>query len=192
MVSKANRERFMKHGVWHYPKPFSTRFEIPMDPRGKGRVRGIRPQGSKTLQTATKAFTAAPAASKGKMVFIPDNKTYKWETAFKNACKHFAPHKGILLGVLKLDILAVFDRPNYMLSKDWPDGLIWMGKTPDQDNIRKIVMDAMTMSKVFWNDDRQIVSGELRKVFRERDGEPRVIVRLQELTTQPVSADEWP
>lgn len=193
MVSKANREKLLKFGVYHYPKPADIRFEIFMDPRGKGRVRGIRPQGSKTFKTKTKAFTTAPASTGGKMAFVPDAKTYKWETAFKKECKKFAPHKGILLGSLRLDVLAVFARPGYMeKEKAFPDGLIWMANTPDQDNCRKIVMDAMGLTKKFWHDDRQVVAGELRKCFCERGGQPRIIVRLKELTEQPVSADVWP
>lgn len=171
-------EKKFQHGVEFYPKPASIRFTIPMEPRGKGRARGIVVQGKN--------------GAKATVRFIPDPDSHKWELAFAQACSYFAPHKGVLLSPLRVDILAIFPRPEYMMKPTWPDGLIYMASVPDQDNVRKIVLDAMTKSKVFWDDDRQIVAGETRTCYREKDGEDRVIVKVREATKPPVSADVWP
>lgn len=80
-----------------------------------------------------------------------------------------------LQGPVGVDILAVLPRPRRLCRRKDPDGLIWAPRRPDSDNIRKAVLDAL---KRHWADDGQVVDGATRKVYAERDGLPRLEVRV--------------
>lgn len=53
-------------------------------------------------------------------------------------------------------------------------------KKPDNDNIVKVVQDAL--NNIAYHDDVQIVDSQLRKFYSER---PRVVVTIREAETQP-------
>jgi len=125
-------------------------FTIEIEPIGKGRPRLGR-GGARTPE-----------------------KTRVWCAAFAMMARQYRPAE-VLRGPLRVDIDAVFTRPSRLHRKADPDGLIWKDTRPDKDNVEKAVLDALSE---FWVDDAQAVCGETRKFYAERDGVPRVSVRI--------------
>lgn len=136
-------------------------FEVPMPPRGKGRPRHTVVNGSVR-------------------VFTP-KETRNWEQQVGVAGLPHRPNE-VIEGPVRVDILAVMPRPKRLLRKKDPDGLIWCTSKPDSDNIRKSVLDAL---KTWWRDDSQVVDGRTIKVYAERTGHPRVMVRVRDCCTDP-------
>lgn len=99
-------------------------------------------------------------------------KTRQWERDFMLYALQHKPRKR-LLGPLHVDVLAVKRRPGRLGRKADPGGLIWAPVTPDQDNIRKIVLDALSP---YWRDDAQIVGGTTWKCYAEKGRSARVEV----------------
>lgn len=136
-------------------------FEVPMPPRGKGRPRHTVINGSVR-------------------VFTP-KETRNWEQQVGVAGLPHRPEE-VIEGPVRVDILAVMPRPKRLLRKKDPDGLIWCTSKPDSDNIRKSVLDAL---KTWWRDDSQVVDGRTIKVYAERTGHPRVMVRVRTWDLDP-------
>lgn len=78
----------------------------------------------------------------------------------------FLPHKPAepLKGLLRVTIIAFFRTP-----KSWSEAKKkraegkYRGKTPDSDNLEKIVFDAL--NKYIYHDDAQIVSNKTEKFY---------------------------
>jgi len=147
--------------------------EAPLPPRGKDRPGQTR-DGRRYTPAATK----------------------RWEAALALMAQAKLPPNQIE-GPIRVDILAALQRSKPMCERykrdnakrgiragqcKYPEGLIWHTKTPDSDNIRKIVLDAL---KAFWRDDSQVVCGETLKVYHEIDGRPRVVVRIRMAEKSP-------
>ena len=80
---------------------------------------------------------------------------------------------------VRVEIKAVFKRPEYMKAKRYPDGLIPHTKKPDGDNITKVVFDSVNqLGGLVWGDDCQVSSHDTNKYYSERDGEPYLEVAL--------------
>ena len=134
-------------------------FEVPLPPRGKDRPRVTR---------SGHAFT--PAA------------TRRWESSLALMAQQQLP-RTVLDEPVRVDVLAVLARPKRLLRKSDPGGLIWAPVKPDSDNILKATLDAL---KAFWRDDAQVVDTRILKAYAERDGRPRMVIRIR--STDPVSA----
>ncbi len=82
----------------------------------------------------------------------------------------------------RIDITAVFQRPERISRKKDPDGLIPMGKRPDLDNVIKSVIDGCSIPPgMIWNDDGQVSCIRADAYYAEKDQGPRteiVIYRL--------------
>jgi len=141
-------------------------FEVPMPPRGKGRPR----------------YTVVNGSAR---VFTP-KETRSWESQVAIAGLPSRP-KEVIEGPVRVDILAVLPRPKRLLRKMDPDGLIWCCSKPDSDNIRKSVLDAL---KTWWRDDSQVVDGRTIKVYAERTGHPRCMVRIRTWDIDPNELSE--
>ncbi len=140
---------------------------LPLAPHGKQSVRAG--QG--------RAFTA--------------QKTRRW---MNDAARLFAAYlpSEKLEGPYRVDILAVVERPQYMRMRykrtgeaKYGEGLLWAPTKPDIDNIRKVVQDALERHLT---DDKAVVDGRTVKVYSEIDGLPRVVVRIRQVTDDPVAA----
>ena len=116
-------------------------------------------------------------------VYAP-KETRKWEQQVGVSGLRSRPDE-VIEGPGRVDILAVMPRPKRLLRKKDPDGLIWCTSKPDSDNIRKSVLDAL---KTWWRDDSQVVDGRTMKVYAERTGHPRVMVRVR--TWNPDTAEQ--
>lgn len=90
---------------------------------------------------------------------------------------------------LRVDITFYFPRPmsHYGTGKN-ADRLKasapkWHTKTPDIDNLRKFVMDAM--NKTFWRDDSIICEGFTRKIYSDM---PRTEIVIQTINKEVLEA----
>lgn len=91
-------------------------------------------------------------------------------------------------GPIKLNLFFIFPRPkshyrtgknSHLLKDSAPK--YWHIQTPDSDNMKKAVMDALTGLEV-WNDDCQVCSGNIDKVWTfGEDDRPGCYIHIQEL-----------
>jgi Holliday junction resolvase RusA-like endonuclease len=131
---------------------FDVLIEVPLPPKGKGRPRATR---------TGRVYTPA--------------ETRRWETTLAMMAAERLPEV-VLEGPLRVDVLAVLPRPKRLLRKSDPDGLLWAPAKPDTDNVVKALLDAL---KAFWRDDAQVVELVAHKVYAERDGRPRMVIRIR-------------
>lgn len=134
-------------------------FEVPMPP--------------KAHQRATPMYNP----HLGRAVMVTPAATRRWQMDLASIAADHMP-RVILDEVLRLDILAVLMRPKTKSTKRHVDGLMWAGCTPDVDNIAKNVSDAL---KSFWVNDSRIADERILKVYAEKGGRPRVLVRIRSL-----------
>ncbi len=135
-------------------------FIVPGQPQGKGRPR------------VTKHGTFTPPKTKAYMQLV-----HASARAVIREC---------VAGPIRVDILAVLGRPKRLCRVSDPDGFIWAPVKPDQDNIRKVILDALNLGIIV--DDAQVVSGETLKVYAEKGGKARVMVTICKL---PPVTDKW-
>ena len=134
-----------------------VKFEIPGKPTGKGRPQFTR-------NGHVHAYTPDATESYENLVKL----YYKINT-----------HGAKLNGEIKASIVAVFPVPKSDSKKKRAqklEGTIRPTVKPDCDNIAKIVLDAL--NHIAYDDDSQVVSLELQKIYGE---EPKTIVTLEEL-----------
>lgn len=122
------------------------RLVIPGQPIGKGRPR------IGTFRGHGRAFTP--------------QKTVRWEDAAVVAIRS-AVGSPMLSSPLRLDIVAVFDRPKRMLAKKWQNRRELHISKPDKDNVEKIVADALQKAGVI-RDDCLICDGSTSKRYADR------------------------
>lgn len=80
-------------------------------------------------------------------------------------------------GPVSVDIDFYLPRPKRLMRKKDPAGPIPHDKTPDRDNLEKATTDAL--KGLLWRDDGQICDGRVRKWYCEKDGVPRVEMRIE-------------
>lgn len=126
--------------------------EVPLPPRGKDR----------------------PRMTRGGIVYTPAA-TKRWESTLALMAADLMP-VDIIDEPVRVDVLAVMPRPKRLLRRGDPDGLIWAPVRPDSDNILKALLDGL---KGCWRDDCLVVAGTTLKVYAERTGRPRMLVRVR-------------
>ena len=137
------------------------KFVIPGEPIGKGRPRFNRATGR---------------------TYTPD-KTAKYENLVK--VEYQMQCEGVKFeddAMLDMRILAYYSIPQSASKKKkamMEAGLIRPTKTPDVDNICKILCDAL--NKIAYRDDAQVVDCQVRKFY---SSEPRVVVLIQNVSSQ--------
>ncbi len=137
----------------------SFKFVVHGRPRGKERARTYYDERTDKMRTVT------------------PTKTRDYEDEIAWAYKQCGGRK--LKGAVKVTIYAVFTVPANtrkadqiaMLAGDIPPQ-----KTPDNDNIEKVVFDAL--NGVAYDDDRQIVENTTVKMYGDAD---RIVVEVEEI-----------
>ena len=82
-------------------------------------------------------------------------------------------------GPVRVDIVAIWPRPQRLMAKRFPDGLIPKDTRPDIDNICKSTYDGIGRANgLIWNDDGQIQCHRSEKYYAERDQGPRLELAL--------------
>lgn len=72
-------------------------------------------------------------------------------------------------------------RPARLMRAKDPAGTIPHITKPDRDNLEKAVLDAL--KGIFFVDDCQVYSGEIRKFYHEKDCGPRAEIKIAEMLT---------
>lgn len=127
-------------------------------------------------QPAPRAFVVPGGAGKPTARLFQPKDAAQWKSDLRVLC---APHQpGVPIdGSVRLDFLAVMPRPKNLFRKKDPPGLIDCTSKPDVDNIRKAIQDAL--NKIWWRDDAIICAGQSLKAFAEKDGHPRLSIRVR-------------
>jgi Holliday junction resolvase RusA-like endonuclease len=77
-------------------------------------------------------------------------------------------------GPVRVDIVAIFPRPQRLQAKRYPDQLIAKHSRPDLDNVCKAVNDGIGLAKgLIWNDDAQVQTLRAESYYAERDQSAR-------------------
>ena len=92
--------------------------------------------------------------------------------------------KTVLNQPVAVDIIFVAARPGNVSVKHFGRDLIWKWTRPDVDNLVKAVLDGLGTIMV---DDALVVELHALKLYAEKGGEPRTVVRIRELTGQTPS-----
>lgn len=174
--------------------------ELPLEPHGAGRT-GVQVLPGRRGGTGP----ACPFCKRTLFVKVhPRTKTERWE---RLVALHFGRSLPSVESLgerpLQVDILGVKRRPQNLLRRKDPDGLLWAPVTPDADNLAKSVLDAMQRCRCcgqlpkrckcgpkgadpLLSNDGRIVALSVRKCYSERAepkaaAEPRTRVRVREL-----------
>lgn len=89
---------------------------------------------------------------------------------------------------LRVDIQFHMPRPKRLMRKCDPEGVMLYDGPADRDNLDKAVLDAMTDCG-WWVDDRQVVGGELLKLYAAKSGPVGAWVVVSELVKAQEQAD---
>lgn len=123
------------------------------------------------------------AAKRGKFIQVYDDpKSRKAKEKLAVIVQQKAPEK-LLDCPLQVDLAFYLPRPKSHYGTGKNEGqlkmqfaYIYHTKKPDIDNLRKLVMDAMT--GIFWRDDSLVCRGATVKEYSER---PRTEIRIKKL-----------
>lgn len=133
-------------------------FTIPGPPKGKGRPR---------------ATTAAGHAR----MYTPRS-TASYESLVRLVADGARAGAAPIEGPVGVSVHVVLPRPKRLMRKADPAGLVVCASKPDVDNVVKAILDGC---KVLWRDDAQVARLEAWKDYAEKDGAPRVVVRVWSL-----------
>lgn len=85
-------------------------------------------------------------------------------------------------GPVRLDAVLIMPRPQRLMRRSDPDGLVWCTKRPDRDNIVKAIQDALQRPPKGFSpilaDDSLITIGETVKAYAEKSAGPRTVLYL--------------
>lgn len=119
------------------------RIIIPGQPIAKGRARSTR-SGHHYTPAKTANWTTRAAMEIRRVIGCP-----------------------MFTGPVRVDVVAVFERPQRMFAKKWPNRRELHISKPDADNVCKIVYDALTKAGAI-NDDCQVCDGRVQKLYADR------------------------
>ena len=94
----------------------------------------------------------------GRAYTAQTSRTYKDEQ-IKNLVAAKGENWAPLDGILRIQVTFIHPRTKNLLLKrgELPQGRIWRPKKPDLDNLLKMVLDVITQSEI-WIDDNRVVS----------------------------------
>lgn len=91
---------------------------------------------------------------------------------------------------VRVEIKAFFPRPQAFDKPAFPSHPFEYAQKPDDDNIRKMVLDVFTNLN-FWKDDKQVCGGETNKLYVGRDDYKGIGEKPGALITISVNIN-WP
>lgn len=80
-------------------------------------------------------------------------------------------------GPVKVCLTFVHKRPQRLLKKSSPEGRILKTTKPDLDNLTKMVLDILTHSRI-WNDDNQVVNLVCSDYYCGKTEEPHTQIAI--------------
>lgn len=129
-------------------------FEVPGEPRGKGRPRFAN--GHAYTDSETKAYEEKVVA------------------CYRKSCGGFLYDEEAFIRIKVTAYYRIPKSATKASAAGMESGQILPGKKPDIDNVLKIVLDAL--NGVAYKDDSRVVSVEAEKKY---DREPRVVIELR-------------
>lgn len=145
------------------------RFEVPGEPKGKGRPRFSKAGGF------TRTYTPKATSSYENLVRIE----------YQSQCGGVFFDKGTMLDVRIVAYMQIPSSASKKKVQQMRSGAIRPTKKPDFDNLGKIVCDAI--NGVAYHDDSQIVDAQIRKFYSDR---PRIAVTIQDITNEGENSHE--
>lgn len=115
---------------------------------------------------AYQGILQGPPVAMGRPRFTKTGRAYTAQTSrtYKNEqVKNLVAAKGEewapLDGILRIQVTFIHPRTKklHLLRGELPQGRIWRPKKPDLDNLLKMVLDIITQSEI-WMDDNRVVS----------------------------------
>lgn len=85
--------------------------------------------------------------------------------------------QGPMKGPISLRIVFAYPERKSSKLKQWS---VWKPTVPDLDNLEKLFLDAMTDSR-FWEDDRQVVHKETKKILIKDQEDFQILVNIREV-----------
>lgn len=83
-----------------------------------------------------------------------------------------------LMGPIELELIFYMPIPRSTTKKQRCEMLLKAHtKKPDVDNLTKLVMDALTLTGAYWNDDAQVWHTDVRKIYS--NGEPKIVITIR-------------
>lgn len=136
------------------------RVTIPGAPVPKGRPRFYMRQGR------PKVFTDKKTAAYEKLIALCVSSSPMLRGQSRPLCGD---------GPVRVDIVAVFPRPQRLQARKHSDGLLAMSCRPDLDNVLKACLDGVGLAKgLIWNDDGQVQTIRAESYYCERSQVPRL------------------
>lgn len=99
-----------------------------------------------------------------------------WKGQIALAAREFLPSIPIEAPVM-LAVSFFFARPQRLLKKSSPEGIIPHTAKPDTDNAAKAVMDCLTGIRL-WRDDSLVISLKAEKFYVAKDKRPGALIQI--------------
>src|ERR1700760_1122502 len=115
----------------------------------------------------------------GRTIIFSDKKKVAYQGLVAAMARKYCPAQP-MTGPICLGLKFILPRPKYLMRSKYEDGLIYSPARPDRDNLMKGTVDGIT-SAGFWLNDGQICAGSTDKFYCEENGEPRIIVTIEEM-----------
>jgi Holliday junction resolvase RusA-like endonuclease len=112
----------------------------------------------------------------GRPVFFKQKKASDWEKIVGWYSTPYRPATPFT-GPLRMSVVFVLKRPVALNAKKFTRDRIPCPKRPDLDNLQKNLQDSV---KGFWEDDSQIVSLFLKKVYAATDETPKIEISISQ------------
>lgn len=139
------------------------RVTIPGPPVPKGRPRAV------FRRRKVRMFTPQATIDYEKKVALVVGSGTHFRGQPRPLCGNDAP--------VRLDVVAIFPRPQAMNRKKDPDGLIPHAKRPDLDNVVKAISDGIDkLDGMVWRDDGQVQTIRAESWYAERGQPARTLV----------------
>ena len=151
-----------------------------MTPENEGRwkcIGVIHVNGEPKGQPRVKAFYNKQI---GKARVYTPGTAERWKMDIAIAAHDFLKSNNALLpitGPVSVDSTFLFQRPQRLMRKRDPCGIVLHTSKPDRDNLDKAVLDTLS-SLGIWTDDAQACSGLIEKYYVEKGGIPGASISI--------------
>jgi Holliday junction resolvase RusA-like endonuclease len=134
------------------------KIHLPKEPTGTSQMKGL------STRRGRVQFYEKPQVRDQRLTYVYALKPHKPKEPFKGP----------------VSVTVVFSYPQRKTQK-MKEPLEWKPTVPDLDNLLKLFLDAMTQCR-FWEDDKQIVHMEAKKLIAKGQEDFQIIVSINEVT----------
>lgn len=168
------------------PKANRVELLIAGTPRARPRPRhGARIMGKGAAAKAV-SFSYQPTKIRIGKNGKPTPESLAWARAqewYAAVAAALTPHKPAEPwdGPVRMTIDVFFERPQRLMKKKSPDGIVRHTAKPDRDNLEKSITDALKEAGLY-RDDSQICAGEVSKWYAAKGCAPGVIIVAERIS----------